>query len=101
MGHPLVLVSPLPVASSVHCREGGSLLFLWPILQPIPSVQQAERSCGLSKACRRCYSTSRLLVSSSARPRCSPLGRLALGRPLWAREARRGEARRGEVPACG
>jgi hypothetical protein len=43
--HPLVCVSPLPVASSVRCRVGGLSLFLWPILRPIPSVQQAERTC--------------------------------------------------------
>jgi hypothetical protein len=40
-----VCVSSLPVASSVCCRMGGSLLFLWPVLQPFPTVQQAERTC--------------------------------------------------------
>jgi hypothetical protein len=47
MGHRLVCVSPLPVACSVRCRVGGSLLFLWPVLQPFPTVQQAGRSCWL------------------------------------------------------
>jgi hypothetical protein len=47
MGHPLVCVSSLPVASSVRCRMGGLSLFLWPILQPIPIVQQTGRSCWL------------------------------------------------------
>jgi hypothetical protein len=44
MGHRRVCVSPLPVVPSVRCRVGGSLLFLWPVLQPIPTAQQAERT---------------------------------------------------------
>jgi hypothetical protein len=44
MGHPLVCVPSLPVAPSMRCRMGGCPLFLWPILQPIPTMQQAGRS---------------------------------------------------------
>jgi hypothetical protein len=43
-GPPTGVVSSLPVASSVRCRMGGCPLFLWPILQPIPTMQQAERT---------------------------------------------------------
>jgi hypothetical protein len=50
MRHRLVCVPSFPVAPSVRCRVGGCPLFLWPLLQPIPIVQQAERTWGVLNA---------------------------------------------------